>query len=79
MDEQLHARALIQQLSEIEKDALAGLVNGEPLADLAKRWSLSMATAAEVREAMRCQLGVQKDAEAVRIGLIAERSWDTTP
>ena len=57
------------RLTEAQKDALAGLVNGESSRDLAQRRSISAEAAETLRVAVRWKLGVRTDAEAVRIGL----------
>jgi hypothetical protein len=72
MDEQAQARSLIQLLSAIELEALKGLVAGESIEDLAGRCVISVVEAGDVRDSMKWKLGVTRDAEAVRIGLIAE-------
>lgn len=71
VDERLEARALVQQLSGFELEALLGLISGESLRDFARRTGLRGRKAADIREAMKFKLGVIQDAGAVRIGLIA--------
>ena len=71
VNESMHARALIRELTEPERDALAGLLRGESVQDLAHRQLISKIEAADCRESMRWKLGVLRDAEAVRIGLMA--------
>jgi DNA-binding CsgD family transcriptional regulator len=72
VDEQLEARALVQQLSSLEREALLGLMNGESVRDFARRFAMRGRKAADIRRNMKCKLGVIRDADAVRIGLIAE-------
>ena len=60
----------VARLTEAQKDALAGLVNGESSRDLAQRRSISAEAAETLRVAVRWKLGVRTDAEAVRIGLL---------
>ena len=72
MDEQSQAHQLVQKLSSAEREALIGLMNGESVSDLARRLSVEDVTAADIRECMKWKLGVLRDADAVRIALIAE-------
>ena len=71
MDEQLQARALVQQLSELEREALKGLIEGESVQGLASRLSIHTVQAEGIMDAMMRKLGVTRTASAVRIGLIA--------
>jgi hypothetical protein len=72
VDERFHARALVQQLSCLELEALLGLIECESLRDFARRLAIRGRKAADVRDTMKLKLGVTQDTGAVRIGLIAE-------
>lgn len=71
MDEQSQAWVLVQQLSELEREALIGLIEGESVSGLASRLSIHTVEAEGVLDAMKRKLGVTRSASAVRIGLIA--------
>lgn len=72
MDARSHAQAMVEQLFEAELDALRGLGEGESVAALARRRSLSEVEAADIRESMMWKLGALSNADAVRIWLTAE-------
>jgi hypothetical protein len=76
MDERSHARALLQELSSLQLEALLGLMNGESLREFARRIGVPGRKAADVREAMKLKLGVIRDVGAIRIGLIAGMTSD---
>ena len=71
LDERSHARALVDQLFEAERDALRGLANGESVGALARRRSLSEIVATDIRESLMWKLGARTHADAVRIWLTA--------
>ena len=74
LDEDRQARVLVQQLSELEREALMGLVEGESAAGLARRLSIDTVEAEEILARMKRKLRVTRTASAVRIGLIARAS-----
>ena len=71
MDERQNAKLTVQRLSDAEREALRGMVNGESAASLADRRTITTKEAEELRMALKSRLGVLKDAEAVRMGLTA--------
>ena len=71
MDEQLQARVLVQQLSDLEREALTALIEGESVSGLASRLAIHTVQAEGVLDAIKRKLGVTRTASAVRIGLIA--------
>ena len=71
MDEQRQARVLVLQLSELEREALTGLIEGESISELASRLSVHTVEAEGILDVMMRKLGVTRTASAVRIGLIA--------
>ena len=71
MDEQMHARALVESLSTIERAALRGLARGESIRDLATSWQITPEEAGDVRDSIKWKLGVTRDVDAVRIALTA--------
>ena len=74
MNQGHQARLTVQRLSEAERDALKGMINGESIASLAHRRRISTQHANTLRLALKSRLGVESDAEAVRIGLLADIS-----
>ena len=72
MDEQSQARVLVQQLSELEREALSGLIEGESVSGLASRLSVHTVQAEGILDSIKRKLGVTRTASAVRIGLMAE-------
>jgi DNA-binding CsgD family transcriptional regulator len=72
VDERLNAQALVQQLSPLELEALLGMMKGESLRGFARGLDIRGRKAADLRESMKCKLGVIHNAGAVRIGLISE-------
>ena len=71
MNEGHLAKLTIQRLSEAERDALRGMVDGEGASSLARRQRITIEDANTLRLALKSHLGVEMDAEAVRIGLLA--------
>jgi hypothetical protein len=63
---------MIEQLSPAKLDALRGLADGESVAALARRRSLTGLEAEDIRESMMWKLGARTYADAVRIWLTAE-------
>ena len=72
MDEQSQARVLVQQLSELEREALSGLIEGESVSGLASRLSIHTVQAEGILDSIKRKLGVTRTASAVRIGLMAD-------
>lgn len=71
MDETSEAQALLLTLTPKELAALRGLTAGESLKDFALRLETDLFSALRIRKSMKAKLGVELDADAVRMAIYA--------
>jgi DNA-binding CsgD family transcriptional regulator len=71
MDKKSQARALVERLTPSELAALCSVAAGESVPHLARRLSIGIAVAAEIKGSMKRKLGAVRDADAVRVALYA--------
>ncbi len=71
MHETLEAQALLLKLNQVELVALRSLAIEESIRDLAMRLSIAEADALGIKNSMMSKIGVQRDADAVRVAILA--------